>query len=402
MQKQLKTRAIGKTQYNITLSVLMFLYCAALPFEEALASSLGSVLRLIGIAIIGYCILMYSRESIKPETFAFLMPFLIWLFWAGFSILWSDDFSWWAYFFGIYFVQVVFLAVVLFYSEHIDIKYIKNGLIVGAFIAATLLIFMQSDAVLTEEGRRTLIILGKEFDPNIVASIIILGLFANIDKIFCKVRNRKIYVLLTVYLAIGMLYTGSRGALISFVAGFAIQILLELKKQKTRSIAILMLGVCFIGVIVALAVLPEELVLSRFSKETIFGINELKNGEHNRYTIWGYAIELIKKSPVIGYGCGNFFSAIAKVYKQTASHNMYILVMLEEGIIGFSVLLFGIGKLLINTYKRQLYSIFAMLFSICVMALTLDSITYKYFWVAIILSAISIKESNGREITENE
>ena len=61
------------------------------------------------------------------------------------------------------------------------------------------------------------------------------------------------------------------------------------------------------------------------------------------------------KSPIIGYGSGNFFSAIATVYKECASHNMYILLLVEEGLVGLLIFgcgLFGIFKQL---YKKQLF-----------------------------------------------
>ena len=73
---------------------------------------------------------------------------------------------------------------------------------------------------------------------------------------------------------------------------------------------------------------------------------------------------------------------------------MYILLFVEGGVIGFLIFVYGLAKLLFGAYKRQLYSVLGMLFSVLVMAITLDSITYKYFWVAIIFSAISIIKSD--------
>lgn len=390
MQNQLKTDVTGKTKYDIILSALMFLYCLSLPFEEALAFSFGSILRVFGIFIILYCFFKYISEPIKGSTINLLAPFVIWLFFAGISLLWCKDSSWWVYFFKIYLVQIVFVFVVVSFSAHINFEYIKYGLIMGGVIASAMLILMPSSSALTEEGRRTIIVFGKVFDPNIVASIIILGLFMTIEKFFSQKSRKKSYIFLMIILVIGMLYTGSRGALISCVAGFGIQLLLEMKKKQYKKRALFMLLLSVVIVIIALAVLPPELILSRFSKETLFGVNELENGSHNRYTIWKYALNLVSGSPIIGYGCGNFFAAIATVYKQCASHNLYILLIVENGIVGFAVFVYGLAKLLIGTYRGQLYSVFGMFLSICVMALTLDSITYKYFWVAIIVAAISI------------
>lgn len=394
MQNLLKTGAIGKTKNDLILSVLMFLYCALLPFEEAFAYSFGSILRIFGVLIIAYIFFSFISEPVKRYNLFLLAPFIIWVIYSAVSVIWSDDFSWWSYFFKIYISQIALVVFVVLYCEHINFEYLKNGLIVGAVIASAMLILMPASSQLTEEGRRTIIIFDKVFDPNIVASIISLGLFMIIGKIFSQKSRKKLYIFLMIILAIGMLFTGSRGALISLVAGFGVQLFLQMKKKNTRKKALFMVFLCVVIVIVALAVLPSELILSRFSKETLFGFNELASGSHNRYTIWKNALTLIWKAPIIGYGCGNFFSAIATVYRECASHNLYILLFVEGGVIGFLIFVYGLAKLLFGAYKRQLYSVLGMLFSVLVMAITLDSITYKYFWVAIIFSAISIIKSD--------
>ena len=398
MQQQLKTVVTGNKpqslqKFDIVLSMLLFLYCALLPFEEALATSFGSILRLLGIVIIGYCIIIYHSYKVNISTFRLLVPFALWMIFSVVSIIWSADIDWWIYFTMIYLLQFAFVLFVVAYYKQVNIRYLQNGLIVGATIASAVMIFMPQFSQITKDGRRTVIILGQELDPNIVATIIMIGLFACLGSIFAKKKRGILHTMLVIFLGAGMLFTGSRGALISFVVGFGVLLFLEMRNRGSRKYVLALIMLVVITAIIALKFMPEELLTSRFSQESILGFDEYKRGSHNRYTIWLHALELFIQSPVIGYGSGNFFNAITTVYEECASHNMYILILIEEGIIGLAIFGYGLLMLFKQLYKKQLYVTFGMFSSICVMAMTLDSITTKYFWVAVIIVLISINSS---------
>jgi len=397
MRLQLKMGVIGREGYDKTLSFLLFLYCMALPFEEALALSFGSILRLLGLVIIAYCFASYFRSKIKVRDIRLLFPFLLWIILAVVSVLWSSDLSWWYYFTKIYIVQLTFALTVVAYQRFIDLQYLKNGIVCGALIAALMLIFMPSLTISTEE-RRTIVMFGKIFDPNLVASIIMLAMFLLIDELFYMATKKKRVVIAMLILAAGMLYTGSRGALISFVAGLGFYLLLQMKRRGTRKRVrfFVVLATCT-GIAVLLA-MPEELRRSRFSAETILGLNEYESGAHNRWTIWGHALSLVGGAPIFGYGCGNFFSAIATVYRECAAHNLYLLLLIEEGFVGLLVFVYGLYRIIKKSYYKKLYSAVAMLCAVCVMALTLDTITYKYFWISIILSVMEICKAKDEKL----
>lgn len=403
MQQQLKTVVTGNKpqslqKIDIVLSMLLFLYCALLPFEEALATSFGSILRLLGIAIIGYCIIIYHSYKVNISTFRLLVPFALWMIFSVVSIIWSADIDWWIYFTMIYLLQFAFVLFVVAYYKQVNIRYLQNGLIVGATIASAVLIFMPQLSQITEDGRRTVVILGQELDPNIVATIIMIGLFACLGSIFAKKKRGILQTILVIFLGAGMLFTGSRGALISFVAGFGVLMFLEMRNRGSRKYVLAVIVIAVITAIIALNFMPEELLTSRFSQESILGFDEYKRGSHNRYTIWLHALELFIQRPIIGYGSGNFFSAIATVYEECASHNMYILILIEEGIVGLAIFGYGLIKIIVRLYKNHLYTSLAMFTSVCVMAMTLDSITTKFFWVSIIIAIIAILKDENSSI----
>lgn len=390
MRLQLRMGVTGEENYDKFLSRLLFVYCMLLPLEEAFAFSFGSILRLWGIIIIGYCFSVHLRSKIKLRELRLLFPFIVWIVFLGLSIIWSTDYSWWIYFIKIYVFQVFFVLVVLSYQRFVDLSYIKNGLIAGAMIATGILIFFPGASLLTEDGRRTIIIFGNEFDPNIVASIIMIALLIMVDRFFNQKSTS--CVLRILFLAVGLLFTGSRGALISTVAGFGAYLLLQMKNRGNRRRVLLLVSLGILAAIVTLIVLPSELFLSRFTFDSLFGLDEYRAGAHNRWTIWKYALSLVPKAPLLGYGCGNFFSAIATVYRRCASHNLYILILVENGLIGLLVFSTGLYRIFKAALRRKNYAILALLVSVSVMALTLDSLTCKFYWVIIILSILSIMQ----------
>lgn len=388
MRMRLKMGATGEQRSDKFLSFLLFMYCALLPMEEALASSFGSILRLVGVAVMGYCVIAFLRQKIKLKELQLLLPFLVWILYSFLTVIWCEEYSWWIYFFQIYAFQILFVLVVLSYQRFVDLNYIKNGLITGATLAAGILIFFPAESMLTDDGRRTIIMFGNEFDPNILAGIIMVALVVLADRAFNK-RSSKMFFL-AIFLSVGLLYTGSRGALISTVAGLGYYFLQHMRNRGTRQRSLLLVVIGIAIAVTVLLILPEELFLSRFTLDSLLGLEDYRRGGHNRWTIWKYALPLVEGAPILGYGCGNFFEVIETVYRQCASHNLYILLLIENGIIGLFIFAVGLFRMLNAARREKDYLAMTLLVSICIMSLTIDSITCKFFWVGMILAIASI------------
>lgn len=222
---------------DTTLSNLLFIYCALLPFEEALASSFGSILKIVGIIIVGYIILRYHAKMVYLDKK--MIPIVLLSIYSALSFFWVSSNVYWSYFFRVYIVQVIFLlAVCAVPSGRIDMRRFRYGLIAASILASVFIIFMPKTSVLTEEGRRTLILLGHTFDPNIVASIMMLGFFSLLYEYYNRDTNRKpiLFFGSFVLIVLGILFTGSRGALLSTVAAFIIEIFVNYYAEEKRSV----------------------------------------------------------------------------------------------------------------------------------------------------------------------
>lgn len=384
-----------------TISYLLALYCVLMPFEEALASSLGSILRLVGIVLIIVILGKYYKKGIYIHKFN--SSIVLWLIYMIISFAWASDIHWWSYFLRIYIVQIILLNIIELVPIYaIDLKAVEKALIIGAFFAASILILFPTASGFTDEGRRTIMLLGTTLDPNVVASIILLGVQIALKNFFENKIHRYIDFLIAAWLMVGVLFTGSRGVLMAFIGGFAVEICMKLSRRGERKKAVGLLIVALLSVGIIRGFLPENLLETRFSSSTILGLNEYQSGSHNRYTIWEHAIILIKRNPVFGYGCGNFFSAIATVYRTCASHNLYILLLVEGGIIGFGLFMSYIAKLLKNLSRFHDTSRIALLVTVLIMSCSLDSITYKYFWIALIYARLVIRKHMEETKLEGE
>lgn len=382
------------------LNFLLQLYCILLPFEEALAGSFGSVVKLVGVLIIGYILIVYRKLTFRTINIIIMAWFVL----AFFSFLWAESFSWWITYIKIYVSQFAFLlAVTSVPNGAIDTRKIRKGLIIGSSIAALTIMCFPQASEFTDDGRRSIILFGHAFDPNIVSGIICLGIASALEEIFIT-QKRKKRIILLILLAlgfIGIFFTGSRGGLISAVVVCAVSLFLELQSDSNsnKKLSRRLVVIATIIIIIIIPFLPESLLEDRFNAENILGLNEYKAGAHNRYSIWLSALNLIPRRPILGYGVGNFLSAITKVYpRSSASHNLYLLLIVETGLIGLILVCLFLVKLLRCLKKQKKYTTFGLLVGVMVMALTLDCLPYKFFWVAILYAELRISERENQYI----
>ena len=393
MRLRLKTGAIGNAQYDKVLSALLFLYCAAMPFEEALAFSFGGILKIIGFLVIGWCLLAHYKTRIRLRKLFFVLPFFWWFMFSLLSVAWSKDHTWWWYFIKTYASQIILLMTIVSYRQFVNLEHLKNGVVTGAVIAAAVLIVMPMASTLTEDGRRTMIVFGNELDPNILAAVMMVALIITVERIIQK-RSGTLLIVLAAFILLGILLTGSRGGLIATAVGGVTYLVINVKNGKIRNKVMLLTLAAVIAVAIVVALLPDQLISSRFSWKSLFGFDEYESGAHNRWTIWKYALPLSLNAPIVGYGCGGFFYAIATVYRQTASHNLYILLLIEGGLVGLSLFVAGLLRIFRSACKHKNHAMIALLMSVGVMSLTLDAISTKFFWMALIIATLTLGDPN--------
>jgi len=242
--------------------------------------------------------------------------------------------------------------------------------------------------------------------PNMLAFFIILPITLAIF-IFLNIRKERvesyIYLFLTIFYSSILIITYTRGA---YVVLIIILLLLGiLKFRKFLAIAGLAL------LLVYLSVLPiQERV------NTIF-INNQSDSINWRLKLYSDSLSYIGVHPVIGYGVGLSENVIANNRDfrlgATEPHNDYILLTLENGIIGLGIYLLLILTLIYQLFQKYLkeerprlkmLSIFLLIFTIALHimsggdnSLSDTSLEWQYWALIGALFALPLTTNNQQE-----
>ncbi len=171
----------------------------------------------------------------------------------------------------------------------------------------------------------------------VVLFFINLGSFYDLKKNTAKVFS----VCLTLLIMINLFFTYSRGAWLAFfMVCLLLVVFIPSRKIKWTFIPMLTFFLC---AIIAVPALRERAMF-------IFQ----KGGDAQRFRFWGIAINMFKTSPIIGCGLGLFMDNFAK-YSQSHpqyTHNCYLQLLAETGILGLGAFLWFIGNVLVTGLKR--------------------------------------------------
>ena len=190
-------------------------------------------------------------------------------------------------------------------------------------------------------------------------------------------------ILVSLFIWLGLLFTGSRAALTSSVIGLSVFILLRILTKKTstekRRLVFATLGIVFIALLtqISLAINANEHKGGTFSR---FVIQEEKDPSNSvsrnvRLLFAGVGLEMFSNNYLVGVGADNFgleFNKYRAVFsanpanKSTANlqeellpqraHNEYVQILAELGIVGAIIVLllfWGIAKLGFSEIKRN-------------------------------------------------
>ncbi len=176
--------------------------------------------------------------------------------------------------------------------------------------------------------------------------------------LFKGTTSRLLKIICLVLLAmfvVSIVFTGSRGAFVGFIA----TLLYLLYKQKK-----LLIGLVILAVLSPLAIyLVSDQYVHRI--ESITDV-ETDQSIGIRLQLWRAAVDMIADYPIFGVGTGNFPNAYGSTYRAKGSaslywspHNVFIQIVTELGLVGFTVYLLFIGSIFWINYKsRQILAAF--------------------------------------------
>lgn len=184
--------------------------------------------------------------------------------------------------------------------------------------------------------------------------LITVGVLIIYSKILLYKKTKKDYLIFGVMI-LALLFTGKRGHLIfALLSMLVVYFINSGKKIGTRWWKILraIVLIIFAGIIIYKYVPAARVVFDRIVE--MFESDDITN---NRTRWWNVAITYFKQNILFGIGWGNFAGLCARVEGYYAHcHNVYLQLLCETGIVGFTIYISWMVKCLHCAFKNFIYA----------------------------------------------
>lgn len=196
-------------------------------------------------------------------------------------------------------------------------------------------------------------------NPGITAGYIVDGLILWVCAAF--VTNKKKQIPLVLFMVITELFTGKRGHFLAFCVALCVLYIVS-SYTKSQSITRFMKVVLIIAVLLTgLMVLGEALSLIPAVSRLYASMVGILNGDditNNRMPLYNFAIQLFKENPWFGAGWGQYrVMTVGNVthIRTIDTHNIYLQMLSEIGIIGLALLVIPMISSLRLTLRNLSY-----------------------------------------------
>jgi O-antigen ligase len=305
----------------------LWIFIFALPWERLVAlPGLYIVTRATGVLALGLALFAILMSGRIRRWKLFQLAAVMFVTWTGFA-------TWWLHMTAIpqklyTFVQLV-VVLWLIWELAPTVKRMRGLLtafVLGAFVpaVATILLYVEAGGSMRRFS-------AGGADPNSLANTLALAM--PMAWYLSITTKRPLFVwICRAYVPIGLMatvLTGSRGGLLSMLVALTI-IPFTMKLSPGRLTATLAMLALSGALVIAYA--PES-VVERLSTTTESAQSGNLGG---RVRLWVAGVHAFTHKPMMGYGVGQFKSAITPELGAMAlvAHNSFLSVLVEEGIIG--------------------------------------------------------------------
>ena len=363
-------------------TILLGLYFFLTPFDQMLNFGYGTILKFIGIAfiVLRLLIMLIARTPVKffdPIIFSPILLIII----SYVTILWSINVEVTLKMnFSYLVLQIMFLVVYMKNYSYKEQYFIKQAVLLGGVAISFYIIALSPDLLFS--GDR--LVLNEEGDPNHFAGILILPLLVSFGEI---VQTKNIWVIFLLgALLVLLFFTGSRGGMLSVVIAMSYFFIMN---RKIKNVFLLILIIGMLTFII-------NFILTDFIIERLWtdlGVFNDKTTVHSRSFIWTVIfLEIIPHMPILGFGSGCPQIVLASYFGyQYATHNIFITMALESGILGIPIFIFFLWSIFKRIKQEKDYSKISTFIAIIIVVFFLDAYHTKFFWNVLMFSIISFK-----------
>ncbi|MGB9716141.1 MAG: O-antigen ligase family protein [Thermodesulfovibrionales bacterium] len=359
-------------------------YVFLLPFDQllALANTAGgpTLTKFLGVLTIFVLILKGSFEKKINLPDRIVIWWIFFVLYGTFSILWAIQptlvLSRIPTAIGL---LILYLLATSYKIQENEFDMLKWCIVGGGIISSVLIIYnfrslATIERVTIQFGERAAELNQLPFDLFIPVALCIEKIF-NARKSLVKVM----FIFFLSMIVFAIILTGSRGGFIGVGIIFIVYII-SLKRKLSMRIILVIIGIILLS-------LTPSFFIERFKEAS-------ETGGSGRIFIWSNAFKALRNYWIIGAGLNNFsqaygecghFTPFSSIYR--GSHNIYLGIFVELGIIGFSVLILGIRKhyqiikLRITHHDNNTVMLKASFWAMLVASFFLDTFWYKSFWL---------------------
>ena len=370
---------------------ILCVFVAFLPWE--MVGELGefpTVARLIGLLLLItglFAVASRSRIRRLPLTFGVMVLYLLW---SILSISWAIDLPTALPNIVTVVAMLTFVWLIWEFAPTLDrqlclMQFFVYGLI--SSVTAQMILFrsMGGGGALQDENMRYA---GGGHDTNYYAELLSVGtLFCVILMFHSRGKGGKMlqYWLFLPVLGMSILLTGSRTGFIALVvAGLSILLIL-----RSGGMGKMVMFLVVAGAIAVLGLrLTPEALMTRMTEEN--GLSEEKLGI--RSLIWEAAIKSIQKRPFLGAGSNCVATAIEETGpKRMVSHNLFLTVWVELGVVGLAIqllLLFLLLREILSMPKteREIWLAIMLTWGLFIMSSGSPTAKINWFLFAMVLA----------------
>lgn len=379
--------------YSIFGLLLFFLLT---PFEYPLSSlGIGSILSYVGVLTIGLAIIdLFIVNKIRYDYRIILLT--LWLILELCSGIWAIDSAGYSYYGMIYFRNaLMFLLITIIPYNTYEADLCNKAIVLGSILFIGYMALVPGATVYSEwQHRLTIASNGVELlDQNYLAALFIMPVAIVFNRILSnkdRLVKKLFYCMYCFAALVVVLLTGSRSGLLAMLIIIILSLQLDVKK-KIISIVVFAILV-FIAIPYVVTLMSPEL-LDRFSLEAFAG-KTTESG--SRFMIWNAAFRSLS-NPIrfcVGYGAGSSAEIVARNCSiRAAVHNHYLALLVECGILGFSIFTTLTIKMLLKLKKSINKELVIGFCGIMLIAFFIDVLTTKFFWSAMMLITIRISSA---------
>ena len=368
---------IGATEQkknNLSLfAILVATYLAMIVFDVFVIGSVGTLLKVIGLAIIVLWVFYFFRVSFRLDvTLLCVIGFLLVCLASVTYSIDVEETKTTLKTLALNFGLIVICSSFIFNKREVSL--LEKAMAFGNVLVA-LAAFVFSD--MSEQGRLSIKILGEPIDPNYVNGYLIFALSFFVYHLINTKKYRLLCLAATGGIIVFTLMTGSRGALLTQVAVIVAVWFFSVRNKSDK--VKLMIGGALLAVFLVVfffyivSVMPEE-VAERFSLDFI-----KEGGTTGRFELWEALLTRYIKDDAftILFGTGIGSAPAYNTLRPDVAHNVFVDVLVGTGIFG---LIFYVGifvSLFIKALKSKNVIGLGALVGVTVLSLSLTTYFFK-------------------------